>query len=252
MSAISDGFRFLEREVIKVVMESFCTLSTVPYRANWYFWFKRYSDRLLALLLLVGVLPFWMLIALLIKLDSPGPVLFVQTRAGSRLHRHNNQTYWELRPFRIYKFRSMYCNADQALHKRHIHDYVQGHLHPTQTEHSYKLQSDPRVTRVGRLLRRMSIDEIPQLLNVLFGDMSLVGPRPVPLYEFEEYEDQHKQRLAALPGITGLWQVKGRCVVSFEEQIQMDLDYISNQSLLLDLKILALTVPAALSGRGAG
>src|SRR5262249_22783862 len=115
----------------------------------------------------------------------------------------------------------------------------------------FKLKQDPRVTRVGRVLRKTSLDELPQLLNVLKGEMSFVGPRPVPQYEVAEYKDGHFERLAAAPGITGLWQVKGRAVVSFEEMIRLDIEYVRARSLWLDFKILLLTIPAVISGRGA-
>ncbi|MGH9896190.1 MAG: sugar transferase, partial [bacterium] len=115
----------------------------------------------------------------------------------------------------------------------------------------FKLSNDPRVTRVGRVLRRMSLDELPQLFNVLKGEMSLVGPRPVPLYEVAEYGESDTERLAALPGITGLWQVRGRAEIPFSEMVRLDCEYVRNQSLWLDLKILAATIPAVVSGRGA-
>jgi lipopolysaccharide/colanic/teichoic acid biosynthesis glycosyltransferase len=115
----------------------------------------------------------------------------------------------------------------------------------------FKLSNDPRVTRVGHILRKTSLDELPQLVNVLKGEMSLVGPRPLPTYEVAEYQAWHRERLAALPGITGLWQVQGRCEVTFEEQVQMDIEYVRNQSLWQDIKILLSTIPAVVSGRGA-
>jgi lipopolysaccharide/colanic/teichoic acid biosynthesis glycosyltransferase len=139
-------------------------------------------------------------------------------------------------------------NADQSLHQTHIQAYVEERLDTTRI---VKLTDDPRVTRVGRILRRTSLDELPQLLNVLKGDMSLVGPRPVPIYEAAAYADWHRERLAALPGITGLWQVDGRGRVSFTEMVRMDIAYVRNQSLLLDIKLLLSTIPAVLSGRGA-
>ena len=115
-----------------------------------------------------------------------------------------------------------------------------------------RLIDDPRVTRIGRILRRTSLDELPQLFNVIRGEMSLVGPRPVPLYEVAAYQPWQRERLAALPGITGLWQVRGRCELSFEDMVRLDVEYIRNQSIWLDFKILSLTIPAVLSGRGAG
>lgn len=218
-----------------------------------YFFVKRLIDTVLATLLLIFLSPLLLVIAILIKLDSPGPVIFVQSRVGAKRQLAGRHRRWEIQTFRIYKFRSMYSDADQALHQAHIRAYTLGQLEITNASTpTFKLTDDPRVTRVGRILRKTSLDELPQLVNVLKGEMGLVGPRPIPVYEFEDYQERHKQRFAALPGITGLWQVKGRCLVSFEEQIQMDIEYVRNQSLWLDLKILLLTIPAVLSGRGAG
>jgi lipopolysaccharide/colanic/teichoic acid biosynthesis glycosyltransferase len=152
----------------------------------------------------------------------------------------------------MYKFRSMVQNADSSVHEAYIQDFVKGRARPSaKSNGKFKLTNDARVTRIGCLLRKFSLDELPQLLNVLKGDMSLVGPRPVPPYEVACYGDGHHKRLAALPGITGYWQVKGRCQVSFEEMIRMDLEYIRNASLWFDFKILFLTIPAVLSRRGA-
>jgi lipopolysaccharide/colanic/teichoic acid biosynthesis glycosyltransferase len=134
----------------------------------------------------------------------------------------------------------------------YIRDFVKGRARPSSKSNGkFKLTNDARVTRIGRLLRKSSLDELPQLFNVLKGDMSLVGPRPVPPYEVACYGNGHHKRLAALPGITGYWQVKGRGQVSFEEMIRMDLEYIQNASMWRDLKILFLTIPAVLSRRGA-
>jgi lipopolysaccharide/colanic/teichoic acid biosynthesis glycosyltransferase len=217
-----------------------------------YFVFKRCLDMVLAGLLLILLLPFLILIAVLIKLDSRGPILFTQERVGAQRQRMGRQAVWIIRNFTMYKFRSMVQNADSSVHEAYIRDFVEGRACPTsQGDAKFKLTNDPRVTRVGRLLRQFSLDELPQLLNVLKGDMSLVGPRPVPPYEVACYENRHHKRLAALPGITGYWQVKGRCRVTFEEMIRMDLDYIRGASLWFDLKILFLTIPAVLSRRGA-
>jgi lipopolysaccharide/colanic/teichoic acid biosynthesis glycosyltransferase len=150
--------------------------------------------------------------------------------------------------FQFYKFRTMVHNADQSLHQKFIQAFVEDRLDTTRI---VKLTDDPRVTGIGRILRRISLDELPQLFNVLKGDMSLVGPRPVPIYEAAAYQEWHRERLAALPGITGLWQVEGRGRASFTEMVQMDIAYVRNQSLLLDVKLLLFTIPAALSRRGA-
>lgn len=209
-----------------------------------YFRAKRAVDIVVALGLLALLVPMVLLLAFLIRLDSPGPVIFVQERMG-----YDWRTR-ALRSFRCYKFRSMFANCDQTPHQRHIRAWVHGDL-----DHSglglVKLVDDPRVTRAGHWLRKTSLDELPQLWNVLRGDMTMVGPRPVPLYEVEEYNQWHMQRLLATPGITGIWQVSGRGTATLSEMVRMDLEYIAHQSLWLDLKILLLTIPAVLRGRGA-
>ena len=209
-------------------------------------------DVVLTAALVILLLPLLLAIAVLIKLDSPGPVIFTQERVGSRRQRLGRQHVWVVRNFRFYKFRSMVQDADPSLHEAYIKDFVEGRAQPSpESGGKYKLTNDPRVTRIGSFLRKFSLDELPQLFNVLKGDMSLVGPRPVPTYEVASYQPRHHNRFAALPGITGWWQVRGRCRVSFEEMIRMDVDYIRNASLWLDLKILFLTIPAVLSSRGA-
>lgn len=213
---------------------------------------KRCMDICLSTTLIILLFPLLLLIALLIKLDSPGPVIFTQERVGARRQRFGRQRVWIVHNFPFYKFRSMVRDADQSLHEAYIKDFVEGRAQPSpESGAKFKLTNDPRVTRVGGILRKFSLDELPQLFNVLRGDMSLVGPRPVPTYEVAGYRPRHHNRFAALPGITGWWQVKGRCQVSFEEMIRMDLDYIRNASFWLDLKILFLTLPAVLSRRGA-
>jgi lipopolysaccharide/colanic/teichoic acid biosynthesis glycosyltransferase len=217
-----------------------------------YFWCKRCIDVFTALLLLLLLLPLIVVIFVLVKLDSPGAALFTQERVGAKRQRMGRQAIWVVKNFTIYKFRSMVQNADSSVHEAYIKDFVEGRAQATpETGGNFKLTNDARVTRIGAFLRKFSLDELPQLLNVVKGDMSLVGPRPVPPYEVAGYRDQHFNRLAALPGITGYWQVKGRCRVSFEEMIRMDVEYIRNASVLLDLKILVLTIPAVLSRRGA-
>jgi lipopolysaccharide/colanic/teichoic acid biosynthesis glycosyltransferase len=217
-------------------------------RSDVYFWFKRGIDVLLSTFLLLWILPVLVAIAILIALDSPGPVLFVQDRVGVRRRKRNNRLVWEVRTFRFYKFRSMVTHADQSLHESYIRKLREG---ATNTR-CFKLRNDPRITRFGRFLRASSLDELPQLVNVLKGDMSLVGPRPVPTYEAALYSDSHCERLSALPGITGLWQTKGRSQVPFEEMLRMDIEYARRASLFLDAQILLMTIPVVLSGRGAG
>ncbi len=217
-----------------------------------YYYGKRLIDLVLATLLLILLLPLMLLIAILIKLDTPGPVLFVQERVGARRRSEGGRTTWKVEDFCVYKFRSMVADADQSVHQAHIKAFVEGRIEASDTDNSrFKLKGDPRVTRVGHILRKTSLDELPQLFNVIKGEMSLVGPRPVPTYEVAGYQARHHERLAALPGITGLWQVMGRSQVSFEEMIAMDIEYVRARSMWLDIKILCLTIPAVLSGRGA-
>ncbi|RME41922.1 MAG: sugar transferase [Chloroflexi bacterium] len=210
-----------------------------------YFAGKRAMDLVLAAIGLVLATPAMLLIALLIKLDSAGPVLFKQTRLGRGG-----------RPFTFYKFRTMYQNAGHELHRQYVQSLIRNEIPQNgssdpPTASVFKLTRDPRITRVGRFLRRTSLDELPQIFNVIKGEMSLVGPRPPLPYEVEEYQDWHRGRLTAIPGITGLWQVRGRSRVPFDEMVRMDLDYIARQSLWLDFRILLLTIPAVISGNGA-
>lgn len=210
---------------------------------------KRTMDLTLVTLSFIFLWPLLFAVGLAIRLDSEGPALFRQERMGARWVWLNGRLTWQIQPFSIYKFRTMYHNTDDSLHKAHIKKFVNN---DSAQEGSFKLQRDPRITRVGKILRRTSLDELPQVLNVLLGDMSLVGPRPVPLYEVEAYEDRHYERFGALQGITGYWQVWGRSRVSFEEMIAMDIEYARNPSLSQDIKILLWTVPAVFSGDGAG
>jgi lipopolysaccharide/colanic/teichoic acid biosynthesis glycosyltransferase len=229
------------------------TALTVEGERELYFLCKRLIDLVLALAVLLPVLPLMMLIAAAIRLDTPGPVLFVQERVGVKRRSAGGRTHWEIRKFAFYKFRSMVAGADQSRHAEHVRAFVQGRLEAAGgTKAQFKLAHDARVTRVGRVLRRTSLDELPQLFNVLKGEMSLVGPRPVPPYEVAQYRESDAERLAAPPGVTGLWQVSGRGEVPFAEMIRMDRAYVRNQSIWLDLRILIATIPAILSGRGAG
>lgn len=172
------------------------------------------------------------MIAALIKLTSPGPVLFAQTRAGLNG-----------RPFRLYKFRSMIQGAEKLQDKLQDRNEMSGPV--------FKIANDPRLTRVGRFLRRTSLDELPQLWNVLRGDISLVGPRPLPAYEVKKFKLREQRRLSVMPGITCLWQISGRNEVGFDEWMRLDMRYIDTWSLWLDIKILLLTIPAVLVQRGA-
>ena len=204
---------------------------------------KRASDVAIASLALLVLAPLWLLIAALIKLDSRGPVVYRQERVGM-----------DGRIFLFLKFRTMRTDADDREHREFQRRYIEGRPETNLGDAErpvFKLYDDPRVTRTGRVLRRLSLDEMPQLLNVLRGDMSVVGPRPPIPYEVEAYELWHRKRLDMKPGLTGLWQVSGRNRLSFEEMVRLDLFYIENWSLLLDLKIILRTLPVMLRGDNA-
>ncbi len=205
---------------------------------------KRLMDLVLATTALVVFAPLLLFLAVLIKLDSKGPVLFKQRRMGY------NEGQQELKPFTMLKFRSMVNGVSQAVHEEHVRRWVRGEISPEAGD--VKLVHDVRVTRIGHLLRATSLDELPQLINVLRGEMSLVGPRPVPLYEVAEYQPRHLERLHAIPGMTGLWQVRARSQVTIDGMTELDCEYVRNRSLRMDIQILASTIPAVLSGRGAG
>ncbi len=199
---------------------------------------KRSMDVAGSLAALILAAPMMAVIAVLIKLTSKGPVLFRQTRIGQYGKR-----------FTFFKFRSMYATGDQSLHENHVRELISGQK---KEQVAHKLMNDPRITPIGRVLRKTSLDEFPQFFNVLIGDMSLVGPRPPLPYELRAYQVWHRRRLLAVkPGITGIWQVEGRSRVKFEDMVRMDLSYASSWSPWLDLKILLRTPRAVLSGRGA-
>jgi lipopolysaccharide/colanic/teichoic acid biosynthesis glycosyltransferase len=215
---------------------------------------KRALDLVLTSLLLLVLLPLLVAIAIAIKASSEGPVLFRQTRWGSRRRVEEDGTVtWEARSFRCAKFRTMVHRADESVHAGYVRAFVRGEIADRDGLRVFKLVGDSRVTRVGALLRRTSLDELPQFLNVLRGEMSLVGPRPVPLYEVESYPGEWCMgRLGALPGITGPWQTRARCTVPFEEMIRLDLDYVAHVSIGRDLGLMLRTLPAVLTRRGAG
>ncbi len=210
---------------------------------------KRGIDMIVALTSLVVLAPLLALIAVLIRAYSPGSALFAQERVG-----YDARTGTP-RLFKMYKFRSMHSDADPDRHREYMAEVIRNKTVPSASYDSLKMQGDRRITEVGRILRKTSLDELPQLINVLKGDMSLVGPRPALSYEVELYEDWHKGRLSAIPGITGLWQVKARNRVPFDEMVRIDLYYIEHMSFGLDLQILLLT-PLAVAkdavGDGAG
>jgi lipopolysaccharide/colanic/teichoic acid biosynthesis glycosyltransferase len=215
-----------------------------------YFMCKRVLDVVVAALLVPVLLPLMLLIAVLIKLDSRGPILFVQERIGVKRGIRGGRVTWELYTFPFCKFRSMVTDADPTPHQTYFKNFRLGRVAGDQSS-PFKLTRDSRLTRVGAILRRTSLDELPQLVNVLKGEMSLVGPRPALPYEVVLYDEAHYERFRAMPGITGWWQATARSRVGFEEMIRMDIDYAQRSGFWFDLKILLLTIPAVLSCRGA-
>lgn len=193
---------------------------------------KRAFDAVASAALILGAAPLLLMVALLIRLDSRGPVLFRQVRVGE-----------DGTPFTMYKFRSMHVDAEARRAEVEANSDREGIC--------FKSRHDPRVTRIGRLLRRYSIDELPQILNVLKGNMSLVGPRPALPKEVAAYPAHARERLNAKPGITGLWQVSGRADIGFDKMVDMDVAYVRSRSMILDLLLLAMTARAVVSGRGA-
>ena len=204
---------------------------------------KRMLDIVGSLALLIVLSPVLALIAVLVKLTSSGPVFFRQDRVGA-----------SLKPFTMLKFRTMRVDADHEMHRQFVTEFINAgaDASPTADNGLFKIVNDPRVTSVGGALRKSSLDELPQLWNVLRGDMSLVGPRPPLSYEVEQYKRWHYRRvLEAKPGITGLWQVAGRSQTNFDDMVRLDLQYVQNQSAWTDIKILLATPRAVISGKGA-
>lgn len=204
---------------------------------------KRGVDILLSLVLLIILAPLLLIIAGLIKLSSPGPVIFRQVRVGQML-----------KPFMMCKFRTMYANADHGVHHHYVSWFITSSDKGQEQDQNafFKLKNDTRITPLGHFLRRTSLDELPQLWNVLIGEMSLVGPRPPLWYELQQYKPWHRRRvLEAKPGITGLWQVVGRSRTTFDEMVRLDLQYARTMSLWGDIKILLATPVAVITGKGA-
>lgn len=208
------------------------TMASGP-QSGWQLLIKRIMDIILSTISITVLLPLMLFIAGLIKLTSPGPVLFVQERVG-----------YNKRIFRLYKFRTMVINAEKLQGELESQNEMEGPM--------FKIRNDPRVTKVGKWLRKFSIDELPQLFNVIQGDMSLVGPRPLPMRDFNNFqEDWLHRRCSVIPGITCTWQINGRNNLGFEEWVKLDMAYIDNWSMFNDFKILIKTIPAVIKGIGA-
>ena len=201
---------------------------------------KRAVDVVSSLLVMTVGAPLFIFLAAAVKLSSPGPIFFRQVRIGK-----------DGQPFVFYKFRSMRHNNDDAAHRDFAREFINGESVESRDRTVFKMVRDPRITAIGRFLRRSSLDELPQFYNVLRGEMSLVGPRPPISYELDHYQDWHRDRLKVKPGLTGLWQVSGRSSVGFDEMVMLDLYYIGHWNLKLDLKIMARTLPVMVKGEGA-
>ena len=203
---------------------------------------KRVLDIVLALGLILLFAPLMLLISIGIRISSPGPILYRQTRIGKNG-----------KPFHMLKFRSMQVKNNPDLHREYVQRLIRENTSPIgRGNGSLKIIGDPRITGLGKYLRKFSLDELPQFFNVLKGEMSIVGPRPSLPYEYEVYNDWHKQRLEVSPGITGLWQVKAHNTVAFDEMVGLDIEYIQTMNLWLDLKIMVLTPVEMIRGKGAG
>jgi exopolysaccharide biosynthesis polyprenyl glycosylphosphotransferase len=231
---LSDSFRLKSAhcQTADLEGEPIISIYTGAMR-GWQVHVKRFMDLVLSAVLLVVLSPLFLVVAILVKITSPGPSFFVQERIGLNKRR-----------FPLYKFRTMEAGAEKRIKNLEKLNEATGPV--------FKIRNDPRITRIGRVLRKTSIDELPQLLNVLKGDMSLVGPRALPVRDYEGFsQDWHRRRFSVQPGITCLWQVTGRSNISFEKWMELDLQYIDNWSLWLDLSILFRTFPAVLRGSGA-
>ena len=229
---VPQGYEFMAHDFIKYNIGIIPILEysdiDISYRQR----LKRIFDFILTAISVTFLLPVFIILAIFVKLDSPGPVFYRSRRYGQHGHMFN-----------MYKFRSMVSNADDLLTQLKDKNEVDGPI--------FKIKKDPRITRMGALLRRYSLDELPQILNVLKGDMSLVGPRPFPIAQLEKEDLRQLKRLGIRPGITGLWQIRGRSDVSFHKLLRWDIWYIKNWSFCLDLHILFQTFPVVLKGKGA-
>ena len=197
-----------------------------------YKFLKRFFDIVLSVIALICLSPICLITIMAIKIEDGGPAFFTQPRAGK-----------DMKPFKMYKFRSMYVNADEKL-KELMKDNEQ-------TGHAFKIKNDPRITKVGKFIRKVSIDELPQLLNIIKGDMSIVGPRPILTFQMEECNEYEKQRLIVQPGLTCYWQIGGRANSECDEWVEPDLNYIEDMSLWTDLKMIVKTIPAVFASDGA-
>ena len=193
---------------------------------------KRLFDVVFSGIALICLSPVFLLTAIAIRLEDGGPAIYTQQRAGK-----------DMQAFKMYKFRSMYVNADEKMAEL-LKDNEQA-------GHAFKIKNDPRITKVGRFIRKVSIDELPQLINIIKGDMSIVGPRPILTFQMEECNDYERQRVIVQPGLTCYWQIGGRANIKWEEWVELDIDYIEDMSFWTDLKVILKTIPAVFDSEGA-
>jgi len=237
-----------DQKMRKLLLDRYGSIDQMRWKKRLRFYFKRASwagvvqgaylvkrifDIIIAAILLVLLIPVFVGVAIAIRLEDPGPILFKQTRVGR---------WGEL--FTMWKFRSMFTDAEERKKELMEQNEMEGGV-------LFKMKDDPRITKVGRIIRKTSIDELPQLWNVLKGDMSLVGPRPPVPVEVDQYSLSDRRRLEVIPGITCIWQISGRSDIPFDQQVELDVQYIESQSFWTDIKILIKTVPALLFGAGA-
>jgi undecaprenyl-phosphate galactose phosphotransferase len=230
---------------MKLYIDQFCGLPLIRLcsQKNSYGFnkIKHSLDAVIVLPAFIVLLPIFLLIGILIKLDSHGPVFYRSKAVGKGG-----------RAFTMYKFRSMRIESDHEIHKDYVARLINGNISEESGKGGvFKVADDPRITRVGKFLRKFSLDELPQLINIVKGEMSLVGPRPCLPYEYEMYKDWHKKRLSIRPGLTCIWQVAGRSAVSFQDLVLLDLYYIYNRSILMDMNIMYETIFAVFGKRGA-
>jgi len=246
--------RISELERHKTVTHS--GINATPRNMRLYYLSKRVIDVIVSIIALILLSPLMLIIAALIRLDSPGPVIFTQKRVGSVRRKRNGRLCWKQTEFSFYKFRTMVDRADNSIHRAFIKALIKNDEQKIRSllnsdTQIKKLVNDPRITRLGHILRRSSLDELPQFWNVLRGEMSLIGPRPAIPYEVEMYKPWYFRRFEAKPGLTGLWQIVARSSADFDEMVRLDIEYVDNQSFWLDLKIMLMTPVVILLHRGA-
>lgn len=248
----------MQQEISVDILKRFdpSAVSSLTHDRRMYYFSKRILDVVVASLALLFLFPVMVIIAVAIMIDSPGSPIFVQQRVGSKRWTRDGFSYWKQTTFPCYKFRTMISNADPTLHEKYIKAYISNNEHEMNAlqggnQRVRKLVNDPRITRVGRFLRKASLDELPQFWNIVRGHISLVGPRPAIPYELNYFKPWHFRRLHAQPGLTGLWQISARGSSAFDEGIHYDIEYIEKQSFWLDIIILVKTPIVVLTSKGA-